>query len=179
MGALLLLPCRFLARPETIRGLSSFMVVWIDIVIFVTQIFSQELAPGTALYACSIALSALFLSRPLVRLCCISSMVLFSAECVILSVQLVQPVEATPGPGRVPGGDPCGVYSSGSVREELQLLSHGDPHSKGRLRPPPLGAGRETKAEPAGPRPPAAASGVDRPGVSPGLSGGRKSGRPV
>ena len=43
MGALLLLPCRFLARPETIRGLSSFMVVWIDIVIFVTQIFSQEL----------------------------------------------------------------------------------------------------------------------------------------
>lgn len=94
MGALLLLPCRFLARPETIRGLSSFMVVWIDVVIFVTQIFSQELAPGTALYACSIALSALFLSRPLVRLCCISSVVLFSAECVILSVQLGQPVEA-------------------------------------------------------------------------------------
>lgn len=94
MGVLLLLPCRLLARPETIRGLSSFMVAWIDIVIFVTQIFSQELAPGTALYACSIALSALFLSRPLVRLCCISSMVLFSAECVILSVQLGQPVEA-------------------------------------------------------------------------------------
>ena len=81
----------------------------------------------------------------------------------------------TPGSGRVSGGDSCGVYSSGSVREELQLLSHGGPHSKGRLRPPPLGAGREAETEPAGPRPPAAASGADRPGVGPSLSGGRKS----
>lgn len=94
MGAILLIPCRLLNRPETIRPLSSFMVVWIGIVIFVTQIFSQELAPGTALYVCSMALSALFLSRPLVQLCCVSNVVLFVAECVILSVQKGQPIEA-------------------------------------------------------------------------------------
>ena len=85
MGALLLLPCRFLARPETIGGLSAFMMIWIDLIVFVTQLFSRELAPGTALYICSIALSALFLSRPLLRLCCTSSGVLFIVECGILS----------------------------------------------------------------------------------------------
>ena len=53
MGALLLLPCRFLARPETIGGLSAFMMIWIDLIVFVTQLFSRELAPGTALYICS------------------------------------------------------------------------------------------------------------------------------
>ena len=94
MGALLLLPCRFLARPETIGGLSAFMMIWIDVMVFVTQLFSRELAPGTALYICSIALSALFLSRPLLRLCCISSGVLFIVECGILSLQQGQPVEA-------------------------------------------------------------------------------------
>lgn len=94
MGALLLLPCRFLARPETIGGLSAFMMIWIDLIVFVTQLFSRELAPGTALYICSIALSALFLSRPLLRLCCISSGVLFIVECGILSLQQGQPVEA-------------------------------------------------------------------------------------
>lgn len=94
MGALLLLPCRFLARPETIGGLSAFMMIWIDVIVFVTQLFSRELAPGTALYICSIALSALFLSRPLLRLCCISSGVLFIVECGILSLQQGQPVEA-------------------------------------------------------------------------------------
>ncbi|MGO5028594.1 methyl-accepting chemotaxis protein [Candidatus Agathobaculum pullicola] len=94
MGAILLIPCRLLNRPETIRPLSSFMVVWIGIVIFVTQMFSQELAPGTALYVCCMALSALFLSRPLVRLSCVSNVVLFVAECVILSVQKGQPIEA-------------------------------------------------------------------------------------
>ena len=91
MGALLLLPCRFLARPETIGGLSAFMMIWIDLIVFVTQLFSRELAPGTALYICSIALSALFLSRPL---CCTSSGVLFIVECGILSLQQGQPVEA-------------------------------------------------------------------------------------
>lgn len=94
MGALLLLPCRFLARPETIGGLSAFMMIWIDLIVFVTQLFSRELAPGTALYICSIALSALFLSRPLLRLCCTSSGVLFIVECGILSLQQGQPVEA-------------------------------------------------------------------------------------
>ena len=94
MGALLLLPCRFLARPETIGGLSAFMMIWIDVMVFVTQLFSRELAPGTALYICSIALSALFLSRPLLRLCCTSSGVLFIVECGILSLQQGQPVEA-------------------------------------------------------------------------------------
>lgn len=94
MGALLLLPCRFLARPETIGGLSAFMMIWIDVIVFVTQLFSRELAPGTALYICSIALSALFLSRPLLRLCCTSSGVLFIVECGILSLQQGQPVEA-------------------------------------------------------------------------------------
>ena len=93
MGALLLLPCRFLARPETIGGLSAFMMIWIDLIVFVTQLFSRELAPGTALYICSIALSALFLSRPLLRLCCTSSGVLFIVECGILSLQQGQPVE--------------------------------------------------------------------------------------
>ena len=94
MGALLLPPCRFLARPETIGGLSAFMMIWIDLIVFVTQLFSRELAPGTALYICSIALSALFLSRPLLRLCCTSSGVLFIVECGILSLQQGQPVEA-------------------------------------------------------------------------------------
>ncbi len=86
MGAVLLIPCRFMARPDTIKGLSIFMIVWIDVIIFVAQIFSGELAPGAALYACSIAMSALFLSRPLVRLCCICSVILFIAECAVLSI---------------------------------------------------------------------------------------------
>ncbi len=93
MGAALLLPCRFMLRPETTKGLSIFMVVWIDLIIFVAQIFSQALAPGAALYACSIALSALFLSRPLIRLCCICSAILFVVECVILSAMQGQLIE--------------------------------------------------------------------------------------
>ena len=93
MGAVLLIPCLFLVRPETIKWLSIFMVVWIDVIIFVAQIFSQELATGAALYACAIALSALFLSRPLVRLCCICSAVLFIAECVVLSLMNNQLIE--------------------------------------------------------------------------------------
>ena len=94
MGAVLLIPCRFLARPETMKALCTFLVVWVDFIIFMTQIFSQELAPGAALYVCSIALSALFMSRPLVRLCCASSAVLFVAECVILSIQNNQMVDS-------------------------------------------------------------------------------------
>ena len=93
MGAVLLIPCLFMVRPETIKWLSIFMVVWIDVIIFVAQIFSQELATASALYACAIALSALFLSRPLVRLCCICSAVLFIAECVVLSLMNNQLIE--------------------------------------------------------------------------------------
>ncbi len=93
MGAVLLIPCRFMARPDTIKWLSVFMVVWIDLIIFVAQIFSQSFAPGAALYACSIAMSALFLSRPLVRLCCICSAVLFAAQCVVLSIMNGQMID--------------------------------------------------------------------------------------
>ena len=86
LGGVLLIPCHFMVRSETVKQLSVFMVVMIDFIIFVAQIFSREFAPGAALYACSLALSALFLSRPLVRLCCICSAVLFIAECVVLSI---------------------------------------------------------------------------------------------
>ena len=94
MGLALLIPCRVLARPENMNALSTFMVIWVNFIIFVTQMFSQELAPGAALYACSIALSALFMSRHLVRLCCVSGVVLFAAECAMLSLMKNQLVES-------------------------------------------------------------------------------------
>ena len=91
--AVLAVPCLCFLKPQRLGFLTTYMVIGVTVVIFTAQLFSKAIAPGAALYCCSVALSAMFYRRFLVRLSCVCSAILFMSECVILSVAEGQLVE--------------------------------------------------------------------------------------
>lgn len=83
----ILMPCQFLAKPSNIRILSYYLIVNVNILLFIVVGVTGNIEASAPLYICTGAMAALFFNTTLVKVSFISGALFYLMQCIILSIQ--------------------------------------------------------------------------------------------